>query len=376
MFQQISAPRLPVSDRIPRLGLGRGVPVMLASLRISSSWPRLWRGLGLFSTCLLGGFVLGGLQLEVALGQQTVRLEGRVRGDAGVTLRSGVKIQIETDEGKLIAEQPANSEGAFHFENLPKVNCRLLVTADGFEPYQESIDLAYGATIFIRNINLRPAGKVKESLVSAPARSDNLAPKNAKREYVQAARELAAKNLEGAKVHLENAVKEFPCYARAQTDLGTILEAGHDLAGAETALKKARECDPDYIDSYIVLGQMLNSQERFADSERILQEGVRRSPGSWQFYYQLGVAYYGLGQYSKAQTEYQRVLELNPTPAPDFRVKLADLYLKEKAYDKAYSQMEEYLKAEPHGRFAARVKSIMEQMKASGVLSQPEAAKP
>jgi len=243
---------------------------MLASLRISSSWPRLWRGLGLFSTCLLGGFVLGGLQVEVALGQQTVRFEGRVRSDAGLAPRSGVKIRIETDEGKLIAEEPANSEGAFHFENLPKVNCRLIVTADGFEPYQESIDLAYGAAIFIRNINLRPARKVKESLVSAAARSDDLAPKNAKKEYEQAARELAAKNLDGAKVHLENAVKEFPCYARAQTDLGTILEARHDSAGAETALKKARECDPDYIDSYIVLGQMLNSQKRFADSERIL----------------------------------------------------------------------------------------------------------
>jgi tetratricopeptide (TPR) repeat protein len=294
-----------------------------------------------------------------------------VRTDAGATPRSGVKIRIETDEGKLVAEEPANSDGAFRFENLPKMNCRLIVIADGFEPYQEGIDLSYGATIYLRNVTLRPARKIKENPVSAAARSDDLAPKNAKKEYEQGARDFAAMNVDGAKVHLENAVKEFPCYARAQTDLGTILEASHDLAGAETALKKARECDPDYIDSYILLGQMLNSQKRFADSEPVLQEGVRRSPGSWQFYYQLGVAHFGLGQYSKAQTEYQRVLELNPTPPPEFRVKLADLYLKEKAYDKAYSQMDEYLKAEPNGRFAARVKSIMEQMKASGVLSQP-----
>jgi tetratricopeptide (TPR) repeat protein len=332
----------------------------------------MWRGLRLFSACLLGGFVLGGLQLEVALGQQTARLEGRVWSDAGGTPCSGVEIRIEAGGGEFIAEQPTDSDGAFHFENLPKVNGRLMVTADGFEPYQESIDLAHGGTVFIRNINLTPVRRVH---VSAAARSDNLAPKNARREYKRAARELAAKNLERAKVHLEKAVREFPCYARAQTVLGMILDVRQDLAGAETALKKARECDPDYIDSYIVLGQMLNIQKRFADSEPILQEGVRRSPGSWQFYYQLGVAYYGLGQYSKAQTEYQRVLELNPTPPPDFRVKLADVYLKEKAYDKAYSQMEEYLRAEPNGRFAARVKSIMEQMKAAGVLSQLEAAK-
>lgn len=348
---------------------------MPAYLRITSSWPRLWRGLRLFFMCLLGGFVLSGLRVQVALGEQTARLEGEVRTDAGVAPSSGVKIRIETDEGKLIAEQPANSDGAFHFESIPKVDCRLIVTADGFVPYQESIDFGLGATLFIRKITLRSAQKAKASLVSAPARSDNLAPKNAKREYERGAHDLAAMNLDRAKLHLENAVKEFPCYARAQTDLGTILEARQDWAGAEAALKKARECDPDYIDSYIVLGQMLNSQKRFADSESVLKEGVRRSPGSWQFYYQLGVADYGLGQYSKAQTEYQKVLELNPTPPADFHVKLADLYLKEKAYDKAYAQMEEYLKAEPIGRLAARVKSIMEQMKASGELRQPETAK-
>lgn len=348
---------------------------MRASFRISSSWPRLWRGWRRFCACLLGALVLAGLRVEVALGQQSVRLEGTVRTDAGATLNSGVKVRIETEEGKLIAEQPADSGGNFHFENLPKANCILIVTADGFELYQESLDLRYGAAISFRNINLRPSQKAKRSPASAQARSDDLASKNAKKEYEQAAHDLAAKNIDGAKEHLENAVKEYPCYARAQTDLGTILEARHDLAGAEAALNKARECDSDYIDSYIVLGQMLNSQKRFADGERILQEGVRRAPASWQFYYQLGVAYSGLGKYSQAQTEYQKVLELNPIPPPDLRVKLADLYLKEKAYDKAYSQMDEYLKAEPNGRFAARVKSVMEQMKASGVLSQPAAAK-
>ncbi len=54
---------------------------------------------------------------------------------------------------------------------------------------------------------------------------------------------------------------------------------------------------------------------------------------------------------------------------------MADVYLKEKSYDKAYSHMDEYLKADPDGRFAAKIKNIMQQMKASGVLSQPEAAK-
>src|SRR5208282_3368213 len=277
---------------------------------------------------VLAGRLLASLMICLALasaGLAQVRLEGRVRTDTGEPIRSGVNVRVETEEGQLVAEQPANSEGAFHFDSLPKKNnCRLIVTAEGFERSQEGLDLGYGSTSVTRYVSLRPLRKAVADGGAGEARTDALAPKNAKKEYEQAASDLAAKNLDGAKTHFEAAVKEYPCYARAQTDLATVLEAQHDLTGAETALKKARECDPDYIDSYIILGQMLNSEKRYTDSEQVLQEGVRRSPGSWQFYYQLGVAHYGLGQYAKAQSEYERVPGLNPSPPAEFHVKMAD----------------------------------------------------
>ena len=325
--------------------------------------------------CLLGIGVLCHFPASEALAQQTVRLEGRIRTDSGATLGTGVNVRLETDEARLIAEQPANSEGVFHFENVPKINCRLIVNAEGFEPYQESLDLGYGATTVFRDINLRASPKAPESPDRDQTRSDSLASKNARREYEEGSSDLKKKNLDGAKTHFENAVKEYPCYARAQTDLATVLEARHDLTSAEAALRKARECDPDYIDSYIILGQMFNSEKRFADSEQVLQEGMRRSPASWQFYFQLAVAHAGLAQYSKAESEYKRVLELNPAPPPEFRVKLADVYLKEKKYDPAYSQMNEYLKAAPNGHLAGKVKSIMQQMKSAGVLQKEEVTK-
>jgi len=312
---------------------------------------------------------------SVALAQQTVHLEGKVRTDAGETIRSGVTVRLESDEGQMVTEQPANSEGAFDFNYVRKMDYVLIVTAEGFETYQERLDLSIGPMIKVCDVRLRPTHKVTVAPGAAAPRTDSLAPKTAKKEYEQAVSDLAAKNLDGAKTHLEAAVKEYPCYARAQTDLATVREAQHDLPGAETALKKARECDPDYIDSYIMLGQMLNSEKRYADSEQVLQEGMRRSPGSWQFYYQLGVAHFGLGQYAKAQSEFERVPGLNPSPPAELHVKMADCYLKEKTFDKAYSQMDEYLKVDPAGRFAAKIKDIMQRMKASGVLSQPQAVK-
>ena len=329
-----------------------------------------------WSGVVAGRLAVCGMLVAVLTGvasaqQQTVHLEGKIRTDSGDIPRLGVTVRLENDEGQLVTEQPANSEGAFDFPYLRKINYRLIVTADGYETVQEHMDLSYGPTIEVVTVTLRPTHKVTVGAGEGEARSDSLASKNAKKEYEQAGSDLAAKNLSGARTHLEAAVKESPCFARAQTDLATVLEAQRDLTDAETAFKKARECDPDYIESYIMLGMMLNTEKRYADSEEVLQEGVRRSPNSWQFYYQLGVSHYGQGQYAKAQSEYEKVVGLNPSPPADFHVKLANCYLKDKLFDKAYSEMGEYLKAEPAGPFAAKIKSVMQQMKAAGVLSEP-----
>jgi hypothetical protein len=63
-----------------------------------------------------------------------------------------------------------------------------------------------------------------------------------------------------------------------------------------------------------------------------------------------------------------KVQSLNPNAFADVHVRLADVYLKENAYDKAYTQIQAYLQAEPEGRFATKIKAIMRQMESSGAL--------
>ncbi len=325
--------------------------------------------------CLLSLWVLWAVP---AACQQTVTLEGRVRTDNGQTIPSGVNALLETGEGMLVARQPANSEGQFQFDNLRKISYRLTITADGFQPAQQNLDLAYGANKVIRNIFLTPLAKTRTVTKALPALTDNSASKKARKEYDKGVHALEGKRLSEASVHFENAVAEYPCYARAQADLALTLAAQRDLSRAEAALRKAIACDPGFPDAYIQLGQLFNAEKRFANSEAVLQEGLRRSPGAWQFYYQLAAAHYGLKQYTKAEEEYLKAQSLNSAVPPEFHVKLADVYFKKDAYDKAYTEMHAYLRAEPNGRFAAKIKTIMQQMESSGVLhgSQAPAAQP
>jgi tetratricopeptide (TPR) repeat protein len=303
-----------------------------------------------------------------------VTLRGRIRTDKGQTIPSGVTVRLETSDGLQVGEQPANSNGDFEFGGLHRISYRLTASAEGFEPAQKDLDVSQAANIVFVDLYLSPVTKTKLApAASLPALTDQRAPKKARKEYEKGRNALQAKNLAEAEAHFERAVAAYPCYARAQADLAVTLTAQHDAPRAEATLNKAIQCDPDFLDSYSLLGQLLNAEKKFAESQTVLAQGLRRSPSAWQFYYELAAAHFGLGQYRAAEEDYLKAQSLNPSPPPELHVRLADLYLKLNAYAKAYAQMQDYLRAEPDGRFAAKVKGIMQQMESSGALQPPEA---
>jgi tetratricopeptide (TPR) repeat protein len=321
-----------------------------------------------------GLFVLLALT-QASAQQQDAQLYGRVRTDQGVVVTSGCMVRLETDEEhELFGETPVNTAGEFYFLHIPKRRYLLTVTAEGFETYQQAIDLAEGPSQYNVNIALTPR-KVTQAKAAPPALSDAQAPKEARREYEKAEKALAARKLGEAREHLLKAVEQYPCYARAQTDLGMVYSTQKDYTKSEAALKKSLACDPGYVDAYADLGQLLNAEKRFGEALPVLEQGARLSPASWQFYYEMGMAQYGLKHYSAAESEYLKAQSLNSNPPAELDIKLADVYLKNGAFDKAYTKMQEYLKAEPQGRFAPHVREIMKQMQSSGVVAAREAVK-
>lgn len=315
-------------------------------------------------------------QISAMNKRQTVTLDGFVRNESGQTVTSGAVVRLESENNELIAQQPVTTAGQFDFSMLPKRLCRLIVTAKGYDTYSEPIDLGRGANNFFVNVILhQPRAKVKVNTSDLPSRTDQAAPKDAKKEFEKGDRALQSRHLKKAQTHFEKAVGIYPCYARAQASLALVQIAHHNSKPAEAALRKAIQCDPDFIDSYIELGELLNAEQRFKESRPVLEDGVRRSPGAWQFHYQLGVAWFGLGQTQQAEAQYRKVLELNSSPPPDVHVKLADVYTHERNFDKAYTEMQAYLAADPKGRFAARIKNIMAQMVAAGAVHAPQATR-
>jgi tetratricopeptide (TPR) repeat protein len=330
------------------------------------------------TTCLTlalaaGCWLLSAVRAEA---QNTAALEGSVRTDQGRTIPSGVQIRLETEDGQVAASVPANSDGRFEIPGLLKTHYRLIVTAEGFRTHEERVDLGTAANQVMVDIFLSPAMKTKVEPSPLSSRTDANASRQARKEYEKGTQAFTKHKLSDAQAHFEKAIAEYPCYARAQADLGMTLAAQHHPDRAEAPLAKAIACDPDYLESYGLLADVYNAEKRFTESAQVTREGLRRAPNTWQLHYQLAVAQFGLGKLAPAEDEFQKVLSLNPQPPAQFHVKLADLYLKKNAYHQAYAEMRAYLQAEPDGPFAAKIKHIMQEMESAGVLQARQTPSP
>jgi tetratricopeptide (TPR) repeat protein len=163
----------------------------------------------------------------------------------------------------------------------------------------------------------------------------------------------------------------YPCYARAQTGLGVLLIGQRDLPAAEAALHKAIQCDPNFPHAFVWLGRLLIRERRFNESVTTLQQGLRLSPKAWELYDQLAAAHYNLGLYSQAREEWLRVEEINPEAPFELHARLSMAYLREGNSQKAYAEMQAYLQAEPEGRYAPQLKSLMHQLETVGAVHNP-----
>jgi tetratricopeptide (TPR) repeat protein len=315
---------------------------------------------GLLPFLLLGGAALG-------LCQQDLVVEGQVLTDRGVPPTTTAHLHLEAQDGRIVADQAADSKGRFRFFNLEGTAYLLTVTADGYQNQQERLNLRRVFGNYVITITLTSVEKA-QSKGGAVSVTDLSAPKKVRKEYEKGRRAYEKEDLPEARRHLENAVSEYPCYARAQTGLGMTLELQGESTPAENAFRKALECDSGFLEAHVQLGRFLNQQKRFAECAADLRQAIGHFPESWQLSYQLAAAEYGLEQYQQAEQEYLRAESLSTTVPAEVHVRLADVYSHQGAYADAYAEMQAYLRAEPHGRLAAKVTEVMQHMEKSGVL--------
>lgn len=327
-------------------------------------------------TCLKIFLFAGLLMLEVspALGQQrTLSIQGQVHTGNGTPLPDDVTVLLGAAEEVSVTQQYVGANGKFEFDNLKDGMYRLTVTAKGYKTVTQEVDMHYFASRY-PNIYLLPEDTKVTAAPSSHtvASTDLAAPKKARKEYEKGEQSLQDGNAAEARSHLEKAVKDYPCYARALASLGVALSMQNQFAPAETTLRKALTCDSGFLEAYIQLAILLSAEGKFAESQANLQSGLGHFPGEWQLYYQLGTATGGAGKFAEAEQAFSKGESLNPALPPEFHLKVAALYIRWKQYDRARAEMQAYLAADPNGRYAAETRTMIKRLESSGMLSSKQ----
>lgn len=325
--------------------------------------------------CLWRGVICGTVVLCAALPSSpqtsipnTMTLHGQVQTKDGRPMAVGVTVTLETREGVPLASQPADWNGNFKFDGLEAAVYTLSVKADKFQTYQQSLDFTdRRVTYHTVNVVLSPIDKPAVNLNALPLLTDRAAPRSARKEFEKGSRAWRGNEPTEARKHLEKAVEEYPCYARAQAALAEVDLAEHKLESAEAGYKQAIHCDGSYSDAFYQLAQLYMTERKPADSVAILREALRLSPSAWLFHYQLGNAQFVMGEYREASQDFLTAQSLHPDMPAEIHIKLANTYLKMAQYAKALAEIDTYLRLSPEGPYAASAKKISETLRSGSV---------
>ncbi len=269
----------------------------------------------------------------------------------------------------MIEESNTDLEGRFQFNHVPRANLVVIVRRDRYVPVRERLGSRQSMLEIFLSITLVKSATVKENgKGESRVRTDYLAaPPEARREYDKGIAQAKKGDYGQAVAHLERALQIHAQFPIAWNDLGSnyLRLKKYDLA--ESAFRKAMEMNADFAFPLFNLGLLYNAQKRYSKAGAVLARFTELEGSEWQGFFELGNAHFGLSQFSEAEGDFRRAIALNPQAPAEIHIKLANVYVASRQFSKALEEFKTYLRRDPNGALAGKVREVTERMKADGL---------
>ncbi len=216
---------------------------------------------------------------------------------------------------------------------------------------------------------LTPATKGHGTLVSLNTLA---APKNARKAYEKAQKELAKPKPKLKKIlkELEKAIRLYPEFAAAWNLLGEVKIRTGDLEGARAALEKATEADPKFATPYVTLALMAIEKRNLEAAARYADQAVELVPNFAEAHYYRALAYASLGKPDLAEESVRAVREAGQLERyPRLYFIQGNIHAQRGDVRAAAAQFQRFVELEPDSRAAAAVRRQLEQWKQQGLLN-------
>lgn len=300
-------------------------------------------------------------------------IRGTLRDAATNRNLTGVKVDLHQLGGAAVATVFTDVSGDFTFNNLGSGLYEIAVSEAGYEPVNQQVsveDSVFGLQVWLRKMN-GPHGESAGPTVSVRELS---IPRKA-HELMQKGLMLLYKNSDyrGSITQFQRAIKEYPGYYEAYSEIGVAYMHLGDVASAEEALRRSIDVSEQrYADAYFVLAGLYVNAKRFADAEPVARKGTQLDDSSWKGHFELASALDGLDRDEEAETEAQAAAQLQPDGAAAHLL-LANIHIRLHRYSAVLEDLNAYLKLEPNGDHAEQARQLRDQIQTALEKAQAEA---
>jgi Flp pilus assembly protein TadD len=306
-------------------------------------------------------------------------ITGTVREEGSDNLVAAATVEISHSGSQAYAPVISGTNGEFVFRDLPAGEFVVTAKKDGFNPASVTVSverMVNEVTISLRRAiasGVHPGGAISAHQLQAP--------KKARADYEKGRRLLEDENQPADSIsEFEKAVKEFPSYYEAYTELGIAKNRLGKVPEAETSLKQAIELSTgSYPKALYFLADLYNGRGKYQEAEPMARQAIALDDSDWNGFYELARSLVGLKRVSEAETVALRARDLAPQTPPVYLV-LSNIHSLQQNYAAAIQDLDAYLKLKPDGQTSDLVRrtrdKLRKQVQLSPVASPAATPKP
>jgi len=336
-----------------------------------------WLALALFCPCVVPAQAqtIGGRSAGLSTGSVHVHV---IYSD---DRRTGANLKVVLMQGSSstpIATTFTNANGSADFRNVTVGEYHVVVSGDGIETTVSPLfDVDARQVTQSEYVTVhKSGGQEAERTVSrrgTVSASELQVPEKARKQLDKANEAIARQDWTQAVELLNKAIAAYPSYAMAYNNLGVVYARLNDATHEQQALEKALSLDEHCSPARQNLVKVYLRQRSYAQAENLLSKGLSADPNNGEYLMLMADVQYMEGHYDASISDAQKVHALTGEHPPVVHFIAAKAYEQENRQELALDELQTFLKEEPTGPRADRVRSEMSKIQS---MSQKAPANP
>jgi tetratricopeptide (TPR) repeat protein len=272
---------------------------------------------------------------------------------------SQVGVRLKSHAAGVFHSVLTDYDGHFEVTGLPAGTYEIAVEESGYDTVRTKAQLQEASLKLVLYLAPVKWSPVRQNKYTVSVR-DLKIPDKAREEYQKGMERLAKDDSAGGVSHFIKAIKAFPEYYEALSQLGIAEVHLGSREEARKAFQAAIELSKGrHAAAQFGMGYLLYLEGKADEAEAILRKGLELDGNAPDGHVILGMALLRLDRLDEAEKSAREALLRKPGFAEAYLV-LADVYARRRNYHEQLQDLETYLRLEPRGPASARAHQARE----------------